>query len=78
MIQDYVFTFGGVVFTVALIPALRDPQKPPVRTSATTAVLLAMFAVTYASLDLWLSAATACVTCALWGVLALQRRSADA
>jgi len=72
MWQDYVFTFGALVFSVALIPALRSKGKPPVITSAPTATLLFAFAITYITLDLWLSAIASFTNGVIWATLAVQ------
>jgi hypothetical protein len=56
--QDALFAVGGVVFALALLPALRDPQKPPLATSLTTGGLLAAYAGAYASLNLTAAAIT--------------------
>lgn len=73
MWQDYVFTFGALVFSIALIPALRSKEKPPIITSLPTATILFVFGVTYSTLDLWLSMAASIVNGLIWGTLAQQK-----
>jgi hypothetical protein len=70
--QDGVFTFGALVFIIALIPAVKGPNKPPLSTSLVTGCTLGVFALTFASLDLWYSAATEAAVSALWLVVAVQ------
>jgi hypothetical protein len=77
--QDALFAAGGVVFALALLPALRDRQKPPLATSLTTGGWLAAFVPAYATIGLTLAAITTSVSSALWLTLAWQRwRSAEA
>lgn len=71
--QDLVLTAANAVFLLSLIPAVFDPQKPPLTTSAPT--FLAICAVCYVQLDLGLYLTTA-VTAGvglIWLVLAIQR-----
>ena len=75
MIQDVVFTIGTSIFTVSLVPTLRDAQKPPLLTSMPTTIVLATFAISFASLHLWFSAGAAAVECCFWGAVAYQRYS---
>lgn len=77
MTHDLVFTIGGLFFTILLIPALLDKEKPPVVTSAGCAFFLLTFVVNYATLDLWLSAAVTLTTAILWATLAVQRWSSN-
>jgi hypothetical protein len=72
MWQDYVFTFGALVFSIALIPALRSNEKPPIITSLPTATLLVAFAATYLTLHLWFSAIASFTNGIIWGTLAFQ------
>lgn len=73
--QDVVLGIGQFLFTLALLPALRSRAKPPRSTCVLTGGLLVLFAITYASLALWLGA-LACALCAsAWLALAAQRRT---
>ena len=72
--QDVVLAIGQTLFAIALIPALRSKQKPPKSTSALTGVTLLVFAVTFATLDLWWGAVTAAVCGGLWLILFCQRK----
>jgi hypothetical protein len=72
MWQDFVFTFGSIGFTIALIPALRSKQKPPVSSSLLTGTFLLIFALTYVTLGLWLSVIFGTILALTWLTLALQ------
>jgi hypothetical protein len=74
--QDFVFTLGSLFFIVGLIPAIRSADKPPVKTSIITGFWLAVFAVVYTTLDLYLSASITAVTSACWWTLAIQKHRA--
>lgn len=71
--QDIVFGIGAVIFAVALIPTIRGAQKPPLMTSIPTTVVLLVFAVTQASLSLWVAAITSVFAASLWLTLAVQK-----
>lgn len=70
--QDIVISVGQWAMTAALVPSLIGPNKPAVSSSIMTGTLIAIFGITYASLDLW-SATVSSGVCALaWFVLAWQ------
>ena len=71
--QDFVFGLMGVLLLHALHPALKDPQKPPVRTSVQTAIILFVCAMTHTTLGLWGTAAVTAMTSMYWVILAYQR-----
>lgn len=71
--QDAVIAICQMSFVVALIPAIRAAEKPPVRTSAPTALALVSLALTFATLGLWLSVVTSVLSAMAWGVLAVQK-----
>ena len=64
--QDLVFTFGAVVFTIALIPALRQKRYPPKSTCFLTGSMLILYIVTDVTLELWLTALTTSVSAIIW------------
>ena len=70
--QDVVLSVGQLVFAVALVPAIRAKEKPPLITSVMSGLVLATFAVAFATLGLWFSAATVAVVSVLWLVVAYQ------
>jgi hypothetical protein len=72
MWQDIIFSGGSIIFTVGLIPQLRDcldGYALNLWTSTVTTVVLALFCVAYASLGLWLSAIP--MTASMWAVITL-------
>lgn len=70
--QDAVFTAGSIVFLIALIPTILGPSKPAASTSAMTGTVLLLFAVTYLTLGLYLSAVTTSLTAAAWLTVLVQ------
>lgn len=72
MWQDYVLAVGAFLFSAALIPTLRAKQKPALSTSVLTSAVLWVFAITYATLELWLATIAQVLGACLWGVLAVQ------
>lgn len=75
--QDWVFSLGGFLILVSLVPTLRGTQKPALGTGVMSFVLVAIFAATMVTLGLWLSAFANALISLFWGVLALQRWQAD-
>ncbi|OGE78978.1 MAG: hypothetical protein A2751_00750 [Candidatus Doudnabacteria bacterium RIFCSPHIGHO2_01_FULL_46_14] len=71
--QDIVLSVGSWIFVIALIPAIRAKEKPPLATSLMTGVILVVYVFTYASLSLWLSVFSTGLVAAAWLVLAGQR-----
>lgn len=75
MIQDIVFTLGGLVFLASLIPTLRNPRAAvPLGTSIPTGIILLAFSATQASLGLEMAAVTSVVTGMAWLAIAARRR----
>jgi uncharacterized membrane protein YqgA involved in biofilm formation len=75
--QDWVFSIGGFLILMSLIPTLRGEQKPALTTGVMSFVLVAIFACTMATLGLWFSAFANALISICWGTLALQRYQAD-
>ena len=71
--QDIVLSVGMWIFVIALIPTLRGKEKPALSTSIVTSAVLAVFVLTYATLELWLSTIASAVIAVLWFVLAAQK-----
>ena len=71
--QDYVFTIGGIIFVIALIPSITGKDKPALASSILTGVVLLAFSATYISLSLWYSALTVSLTAVCWFTLAFQK-----
>jgi len=73
MWQDIIYGIGGLVFAVALLPAVFSKSKPPLSTSVMTLVTLAIFSVASLSLNLYLAAVTQIMAALMWGTLAVQK-----
>lgn len=71
--HDIIFFVGIWIFAIALIPTVISKDKPPIKTSLSTAIVMTIFAVNYFSLTLYLSALTSTVTAGLWYVIAYQK-----
>ena len=71
--QDVVLMVGGLGFSIALVPAVRHKEKPPIATSLTTFLILALFSVAYATLGLWLACLSSVFTCLMWLILLVQK-----
>ena len=71
--QDIILTAGSIVFILALVPSIRSKDKPALLTSSMTAFVLYVFACTYISLGLWLTASVTALTAAMWTALAVQK-----
>jgi len=70
--QDWVFSVGGFIVLASLVPTPRGPDKPALTTSLMSAILIAIFGVTMATLSLWLSAVANWLVAMLWSAIALQ------
>ena len=76
--QDLVLMVGGFGFSVALIPMVRQHEKPPISTSLPTVLILIAFGAAYATLGLWLAFSSGVFTLTMWLILLIQRlRSKD-
>lgn len=71
--QDMIFTVGGIVFLVALFPSIFSEDKPALSTSFTTAFTLSVFALTYATLELFFSSISTGLLALGWWTLAFQK-----
>lgn len=70
--QEAVFTIGGFMLAASLLPAIIHRQPPPAATSGLTGGILAIYAPTFLSLGLPLSALAVTIAAILWGVLLIQ------
>ena len=73
--QDIVLMTGGFLFVLSLIPSVRGKNKPEKLTCLTTGGILVAFAISYATLDLWLACTSTSLTSLTWFVLLAQERS---
>ena len=74
--QDAIFAVGGFFLAATVFPTLRSDDKPAWPTSISLAVILAVYAVLFATLDLALGAVGAGLQSILWGWVVLQTRRA--
>lgn len=71
--QDVILTIGAWIFFFALLPSIFSKDKPALSTSIITGGVLTSFVVTYASLSLWISAASTSLVSVAWLTLAWQK-----
>lgn len=76
--QDLVLMVGNVIFTISLIPTIKENRKLkrcdiPYSTSIVTGSVVFIFSITFATLRLWFSSLSAFVVAIAWGIIALQR-----
>lgn len=69
---DIIFTVGGVIFAVALLPSVFGENKPAWKTSLITAVVLTVYAITFATIGFVFSATMNTITAIMWFVLFAQ------
>ena len=72
MWQDLVFTVGGGMFFLALLPTLLGKNKPALSTSLLTGGILFVFALTYMTMGMLFSAVATGLTSATWLTIAAQ------
>jgi hypothetical protein len=70
--EEIVLSFGAIIFAIALIPSIISDDKPDLRTSLTTGLVLLAFTAAYISLGLTFAAATVFITAGFWFTLAFQ------
>ena len=73
MYQDWILAIGTLGLAIFMLPQIGATAKPPLWTSAPTALTLAVFAATYPTLGLWFASAAASVMAVEWGILSYQR-----
>ncbi len=74
--QDVLFAVGGFILAVTVLPTLRSDDKPAWPTSISLAIILAVYAGLFATLDLALGAIGAGLQSILWGWVVVQTRRA--
>ncbi len=68
--QDVVLSVGGFVLALGLLPLLRAPVPPPIKSSLTMAGVLTAYIVAVGTLGLYLSAASLGLQTVAWYALA--------
>lgn len=77
--QDLVFAVGSMIGILSLVPTLRDRTAlVPRRTSLASFLLGSLYAATFVTLGMWLSAVGSVVTAAIWFGIASWRNDSDA
>ena len=71
--QDIVLSIGQWIFVIALLPSVFGKDKPAFSSSLITGAVLAVFAFTFATLSLWVSAFSTSLVSITWFVLAAQK-----
>ena len=72
MWQDVVLMVGGFVFAPSLLFSIFGKEKPPVKTSLPTGIVLVAFVVVYATLRLPLASIATSLTALCWFILVYQ------
>jgi len=71
--QDMVLAGGQWIFIIALLPSVFGKDKPALSTSLLTGAVLSVFALTFVTLSLWVSAVSTELTSFTWFLLAFQK-----
>jgi len=75
--NDLIFTFGSIVFLVALIPSLVSENKPDKKTSFITSFVLCVFSLNYISIGLYFSSVVSFIGAIAWLVLYIQKKKGN-
>jgi hypothetical protein len=75
-IQDWILASCQCASIVAIFPTLIGEQKPPLATSLPSAIILAIMAVTFGTISMWVSTVSTAVLSLCWFVLVWQSVSA--
>ncbi len=74
---DLIFTVGGIIFAIGLLPAVLDSEtRIPLKTSLPTCLVLFVYAGTFFEMGLPFSGVTSLVTASMWLFLVCARRTA--
>jgi len=72
--QDGVFTLGGLLFAIALLPTILNPSAfIPRVTSILTAAVLTVYGLTFLTLKLKLSTISTLLTGVMWWIIVIWR-----
>lgn len=71
--QDIVISAGQWIFIIALIPSIFSQNKPDIRTSLMTAIVLTAFSFTFFTLDLVIGGISSLGTATCWWILFIQK-----
>lgn len=70
--QDWVIGVGQIGLFLALIPTIRNVEKPALGTCVITAAILTGFAISFVTLTLWFSAFATSFAALGWYILLFQ------
>jgi threonine/homoserine/homoserine lactone efflux protein len=73
MIQDLIISIGQIIFIVALLPTIFNKDKPPIKTSLPTGIILIIIAINFLSLTLYYSFITSGINGIEWLILTYQK-----
>jgi len=73
MIQDLIISIGQIIFIVALLPTIFNKDKPPIKTSLPTGIILIIIAINFLSLTLYYSFITSLINGIEWLIIAYQK-----
>jgi hypothetical protein len=73
--QECILIACSMALNLALIPTLVRIAKPASGTAALTCIVLAIIAITYATLAMFAAAISTTIGAVLWGVVWVQARS---
>jgi len=71
--QDLVFMIGGFIFAPSLLFMILGKDKPPVKTSLPTALVLTAYIVCYITMGFWLATISTTLTAICWYVLVFKK-----
>jgi len=71
--QDTALFLGTLVFIITFIPFIRAKEKPPLRTSIPTAIVIYAFVYIHITLSLFLTAFVTLIMAIGWTILAIQK-----
>lgn len=70
--QDITIMVTNIAFTLFLIPMIRKPDKPPLKSSGLTSIGIYLLAVSFATIGLWLGAVATTLNAMAWSILFIQ------
>ena len=70
--QDLMFMIGGFIFAPSLWFSIRGKEKPPIKTSLPTALVLTVFVACYITMSFWMAMVSTTLTALCWYILFFQ------
>ena len=72
MWQDIVFAVAAWGLSLAVLPTIKSPNKPPLLTSVGYGLCVTVMGIALISVPLWLSGVTNIIGGALWAMVAIK------